>query len=45
MDGHLANILGIIKNGQKYDSFSAHFEQHFKYTTSHTDLLKCMPFK
>ena len=45
MDGHLSNIPRIIKNGQKYDSFAAHFEQHIKFTTPRTDLSKCMTFK
>ena len=29
MDGHFSNLLRILKNGQKQDSCSAHFEQHF----------------
>ena len=33
------------QNGQESDSFSAHFEHHFKYTTSHTDLRKQMTLK
>ena len=38
MDGHFSDLLRLLKNGQKYDSFSAHFEQHFNYTTSRTQL-------
>ena len=45
MDGHFSNVQRLLKNGQKSDSFAAHFEQQFKYTTSHTDLRKCMHFK
>ena len=45
MDGHFYDILLLLKNGQKLDSFSAHFEQHFNSTTSRTDLRKYMMFK
>ena len=45
MHGHFSDLLRLIKNGQKSDSFSAHFEQHFNTTTSHTDLRKYMTFK
>ena len=45
MCGYFYDILRLIKNGQKYDSFSAHFEQQFKFTTSRTDLKKFMRFK
>ena len=45
MDGHLSNIQRLLKNGQKSDSFAAHFVQHFNTTTSHTDLRKYMTFK
>ena len=45
MDGHLSDILRLFKNGQKSDSFAAHFEQHFKAATPRTDLLKYMTFK
>ena len=30
---------------KKSDSFAAHYIQHFKSTTSCTDLCKCMTFK
>ena len=45
MDGNFSDLLCLLKNRQKYDSFDAHFEQHSKYTTSKTDLHKCMSFK
>ena len=45
MDGHLSDLLCLLNNGQKSDSFSAHFEQHFNTTTSRTDLRKYMTFK
>ena len=44
MSGHFSDVLHLIKIEQKYDSFAAHFEQYFKYTTSRTDLRKRMPF-
>ena len=43
-DGNFSNILRLLKNGQKPDSFAAHFEQHFKSTMSRSDLHKCMTF-
>ena len=45
MDGHYSNPQRLLKNGQKSDSFAAHFVQHFNDTTSRTDLRKCMTFK
>ena len=45
MDGCFSDILRLLKNRQKYDSFATHFEQHFKSTTSRTDLRKCLTFK
>ena len=45
MDGHLSNLQRLLKNGQKSDSFSAHFVQHFNNNTSCTDLRKCLTFK
>ena len=45
MGGHFSDIVRLRKNGQKSDSFAAHFEQNFNATMSHTDLLKCMTFK
>ena len=45
MEGHLFDLLHLLKNGQKSYSFAAHFEQHFNTTTSRTDLRKYMTFK
>ena len=45
MGGHFSNLQRLLKTGHKSDSFSAHFVQHFKTTTSCTDLLKYMTFK
>ena len=45
MDGHFSDLLSLLRNGQKSDSFAAHFEQHSKYTTSRTDPRKYMKFK
>ena len=45
MDSHLSDLLRLLKNGKKSDSFAAHFEQHFITTTSWTDLCKYMTFK
>ena len=45
MDGHLSDLQRLLKNGQKSDSFAAHFVQHFNTTTSRTYLRKYMTFK
>ena len=45
MDGHFSDVLRLIKNRKKYDSFAAHFEQQFNSTMSRTDLRKYMTFK
>ena len=45
MGGHFSYLQGQIKNGQKSDSFAAHFVQHFNNTTSRMDLRRCMTFK
>ena len=45
MDGHLSDLQRLLKNGQKSDSFSSHFAQHFNNTTLRTELCKCMTFK
>ena len=45
MDDHFSDLLRLLKNGQKSDSFAAHFEHHFNTTTSRTDLRKYMTFK
>ena len=44
-DGHFYDLQRVLKNGQKPDSFAAHFVQHFNDTTSRTELRKCMTFK
>ena len=45
MNGHFSDLQRLLKNGQKSDSFAAHFGQHFNNITSRTDLRKCMTFK
>ena len=40
MDCHFYDLLRLLKNGQKLDSFAAHFEQHFNATISWNDLRK-----
>ena len=45
MYGHLSDLQRLLKNGQKSDSFAAHFVQHFNNTRSRTYLRKCMTFK
>ena len=45
MDGHFSDLLRLLKNGQKSDSFADHFEQHFNTTTSRIDLRKYMTLK
>ena len=45
IDSHFSDLLSLLKNGQKTDSFAAHFKQHFNTTTSRTDLHKYMTFK
>ena len=45
MDGHFSDLQRLLKNGQKSDSFAAHFVQHFNSTTARTELRKCMTFK
>ena len=45
MDVNFYDFQRLLKNGQKSDSFAAHFVQHFNTTTSHTDLSKYMKFK
>ena len=36
MNGHFSNQQRLLKNGQKPDSFAAHFVQRFNSTTSRT---------
>ena len=45
MDGHFSDLQRLLKNGQKPDSFAAHFVQHFNNTASCTDVPKCIAFK
>ena len=45
MGDNLSDILRILKNGQKSDSFSTHFKHHFKSTTSRKNLRKYLTFK
>ena len=45
MDGHFSDLQRLLKNGQKPDSFAAHFVQHFNSTSSRTELRKFMTFK
>ena len=45
MDDHFSDLLRLLKNGHKPDSFAAHREQHFNATTSRTYLRKYMTFK
>ena len=40
MDCNISDFLCPLKNGQKLDSFAAHFKQHLTATTSCTDLRK-----
>ena len=44
MDGHLSDLQHLLKNGQKSDSFAAHFVLRFNTTTSRTDIRKYMTF-
>ena len=45
MDSHFYDLLRLIKNGQKSESFAAHSEQNFNTTTSHTYLDEYISFK
>ena len=45
MDSNFSDILSLLKNRQKSDSFAAHFEQPFNNTTSLIDLRNYMTFK
>ena len=45
MDGHFSDLLRLLKNRNKSDSFAAHFEQHYNTTTSRIDLRKYIMFK
>ena len=45
IDGYFSDLQRLLKNGQKLDSFAAHFVKHFNNTTSRMDLRKHMMFK
>ena len=45
MDGHFSDLLRLLKNGQKSDSFAVYSKQHFNTTTSFIDLRKYMVFR
>ena len=45
IDGNLSDLLRLLKNGQKPDSFAAHFEQHLNSATPRTDIRKYTTFK
>ena len=45
MGGHLSDLLRLLNNGQKLDSFAAHFEQQFNSTIVRTNLRKYMALK
>ena len=45
MDSCFYDVQCILKKGQKSDSFSAHYYQHFKHNMLHNDLCKCMGLK
>ena len=45
MDGNFSDVQHMIKYRQKLDSFADHLEQHFKSTTSRTNLCNWMAFK
>ena len=45
MDGHFYDLQCLLKNGQKPDSFAAHFVQHFNSTKTRTDIRKYMTLK
>ena len=45
MNGHLSDLLCLLKNGQKSDSFADYFKQHFNANTSCTYIRKYTTFK
>ena len=45
MDGHFSDLQRLINNGQKSDSFSSRFEQHFNTTTACTYIRKYITSK
>ena len=45
MYGHFSDLLRLLNNRKKLESFASHFEQNFSTTMSRTDLRKYMTFK
>ena len=45
INGNFSDVLCIIKNRQKSDSFAAHYNQLFKYNTPRNYLHSCMILK
>ena len=45
MDSNLSDILRLLENRKKLDSFDAHYEQNYNATASHTDIRKYITFK
>ena len=45
MDGNFYDIVRLLKNGQKSDSFAAHFRKNFDSNMSGTNLCKYITFK
>ena len=45
MNGHISDILRLLKNGQNSNSFAAHSKQHFNSTMSFTGVHGYMTFK
>ena len=45
MNSHFSYLRHLLENGQKSDSFAAHFKQYFRSTTSRMDLNNCITFK
>ena len=45
MNSYFSDLLRLLKNGQKSDSFAVHFKQNFDATKTRTDLLNYMTLK
>ena len=41
MDGNLYDVQCLLKNSSNPESFTSHYKEHFKYTTSYTDPHMC----
>ena len=37
IDGHFSDVQHLLNNGQKSDSFTAHYEKHHEYIILHTN--------